>query len=75
VEPTHYRMVQVKSSIGFRASYEPLADQIVLLESPGYTTSDFASLPWRAIPRPLFPLDDIPDEVATAFQHGVALRA
>ncbi len=69
LEPTSYRLVQVKSPVGFRAGYEPIAREVILLESPGYTTSEFERLTWRVAPRPLFPLDDVPDDVALAFRR------
>jgi microcystin degradation protein MlrC len=55
--PVAYRLVQVRSPAAFRATYEPMASEIVSVESPGPTTSDLPSLPWTKAPRPLFPLD------------------
>jgi microcystin degradation protein MlrC len=54
--------VQARSEVAFRAAYEGLAKDVLLMRSPGYTTSDFETLEWRRAPRPLFPLDDIPDD-------------
>lgn len=68
IEPASYRVVQTKSPAGFRTGYEPIAARIVHLESPGFTTSQLATLPFRVAPRPLFPLDDVPDAVALAFR-------
>ncbi|MBI3972597.1 MAG: M81 family metallopeptidase [Chloroflexi bacterium] len=56
-EPAAYQLVQVRSPAAFRATYEPLASEIVHVESPGPTTSELHTLPWRKVPRPLFPLD------------------
>jgi microcystin degradation protein MlrC len=57
LEPLHAKIVEVKSPCGFRAAYEPIAAGIMLLDSPGCTTTDFATLGFRNAPRPLFPLD------------------
>ena len=59
--PEAYQLVQVRSPAGFRAAYEPLAGEVVSVESPGPTTSDLASLPWTRVPRPLAGIDaDVP---------------
>lgn len=64
LDPLTAKIVQVKSPCGFRAAYQPVAADIILLDSPGCTTTDFATLPFRRAPRPLFPLDNMPDELA-----------
>lgn len=57
-EPTDARIVQVKSPAAFRAAYGPLADGILIIRSPGIATPDLASLPWRRLRRPMYPLDE-----------------
>ena len=56
-EPTDARIVQVKSPAAFRAAYGPLADEILIIRSPGISTPQFDSLPWRNLRRPTYPLD------------------
>jgi microcystin degradation protein MlrC len=56
-DPAQARIVQVKSPAAFRAAYGPLAAEILLVRAPGAASSDFASLPWREIGRPIYPLD------------------
>jgi len=56
-EPSDARIVQVKSPTAFRAAYGPLADEIAIIESPGISTPKLASLPWRHLWRPIYPLD------------------
>ena len=56
-EPTDARIVQVKSPTAFRAAYGPLADEIVIVESPGVSTPKLSSLPWKHLRRPIYPLD------------------
>jgi microcystin degradation protein MlrC len=56
-EPSDARIVQVKSPTAFRAAYGPLADEIAIIESPGISTPKLASLPWRHLRRPIYPLD------------------
>lgn len=49
----------VKSRGHFRAGFDKFFgnDQIVEVDAPGLTTQGLAHLPYRHIPRPMFPLD------------------
>lgn len=69
LEPTSYQLVHTKSPCGFRAGYEAIATDVILMQSPGFTSSDFASLPWSRIERPLFPLDDVPERLPWQEEH------
>lgn len=57
IEPLYCRIVVVKSPLGFRACYEPLAKAIFLVDTPGVSTAKLSSLPWKRIGRPIYPLD------------------
>ena len=57
LDPRDAKVVQIKSPAGFRAWYEPIAAEIILLDTPGLTPANLAALPFRRAPRPLFPLD------------------
>lgn len=52
------RVVGVKSAGGYRARYAPLAVEMIDVAGPGPASSELATLPFRRIRRPLFPLDD-----------------
>ena len=56
-EPCDARIIQVKSPMGFREAYDEIADEVILVDTPGASTPDLASLPWRHISRPIYPLD------------------
>ena len=56
-EPTDARIVQIKSPMGFRAAYEGIYDEVLVIKAPGASTPDLGSLPWRRLPRPIYPLD------------------
>lgn len=56
-EPEDARIIQVKSPMAFRAAYEEIADEIVIISAPGAASPDLTALPWKRIPRPIFPLD------------------
>ncbi len=55
--PAEARIVVVKSHIQFRAGYDGIAKEIILLDSPGMSSDHLESLDFRRIPRPIFPLD------------------
>ena len=56
-EPADARIVQVKSPAAFRAAYGPLADEILIIESPGPASPKLGALPWKHLRRPIYPLD------------------
>jgi microcystin degradation protein MlrC len=56
-EPADARMVQVKSPMAFRAAYEGLFEEVIIVDAPGAASPKLASLPWRHLPRPMYPLD------------------
>ena len=74
LEPSEAKAVVVKSPTLFRGAYEPIAGEIVLLDSPGVSTSNFQRLPYQRIPRPMYPWDDVAGEpwkrVAVAEARG-----
>ena len=71
LEPKGFKVLIVKSPAGFRAEFGPFAADIILSDCPGCASSRFASLPYRKIARPLWPLDPIDDwrEVAWTRQN------
>ncbi len=50
VEPCDMRVLVNKSSVHFRAAFEPLASRILVARSPGPMAADPADLPWRHLP-------------------------
>jgi microcystin degradation protein MlrC len=57
LEPRQAKIVQVKSPGGFRAIYGRYAAGIFEIDTPGPTDSELTRLPFRKIPRPLWPFD------------------
>src|SRR5260370_26656580 len=55
IEPRRMKIVVVKSPNGFRAEYEPIARKIFLVDSPGVSSANLRSMPYRRGPRPGFP--------------------
>jgi microcystin degradation protein MlrC len=57
LEPSDAQIVVVKSHIQFRAGYDPIAKEIILLDTPGMSADHLDQFEWRKVPRPLFPFD------------------
>ena len=51
------KIIVVKSNQAHRASFDPIVAGTIQLASPGASTVDYNSLPFRHIPRPLWPID------------------
>jgi microcystin degradation protein MlrC len=54
-DPAQRRLVIVKSSQHFRAAFAPIAERIILVDTPGVVTNDFTKLPFRKIKLPKWP--------------------
>jgi len=57
IEPTEKRFIVVKSSVHYRAAHEPIAKEVIELDTPGLTSPRLAGFGFRKIRRPIFPLD------------------
>ncbi len=57
IDPTDTRFIVVKSSVHYRAAHEPIAKEIVELDTPGLTSPRLAGFGFKKIRRPIFPLD------------------
>jgi microcystin degradation protein MlrC len=49
IEPAEHRILVLKSSVHFRADFEPIAARVLLVESPGPNLADPAKLPFRRL--------------------------
>lgn len=57
LDPAEAEVLQAKSHVSYRAGFAPVTDRSVVAATPGPTTADLASLPWRHRPRPLWPFE------------------
>ena len=58
IDVTKKRVIAVKSSQHFRAAFEPLASEIILVDDGGGLTSEnYKALNYTRVRRPIFPLD------------------
>lgn len=71
VRPEDKKVVVAKGVVSPRPAYEPIAAEIVLVNTPGVTTSDLSFFDCRRCRRPLFPFE----EEAAYVGSGVHIRA
>ncbi len=57
IEPESKRVIALKSMQHFRAAFEPIAGQVIVCDSGALCTLHYERLPYRNVPRPIFPLD------------------
>jgi microcystin degradation protein MlrC len=61
VDPTRYRTVAVKSMQHFRAAFEPIAREVVLVDTGALCSEIYTPELFTRVRRPVWPLDPIPD--------------
>lgn len=57
IDPENKNVVALKSMQHFRAAFEPISEKIIVCDSGALCTPDYDRLPYRNVPRPIFPLD------------------
>ncbi|SED91541.1 Microcystin degradation protein MlrC, contains DUF1485 domain [Rhizobiales bacterium GAS188] len=59
VDPTRKSTVIVKSMQHFRAAFEPIARDVLEVDTGALSTRNFKERPYKNVRRPIWPLDDI----------------
>jgi microcystin degradation protein MlrC len=49
IEPAQQAIVALKSSVHFRADFEPIASEVLIVRAPGPALADPADFPWRRL--------------------------
>jgi len=60
LRPEDAEVLQAKSHVSYRTGFHPVTPRSVIASTPGPTTADLASLPWRRRPVPLWPFEEPP---------------
>jgi microcystin degradation protein MlrC len=60
IEPTQRKILVLKSAVNFKAAFEPIAKQILEVETPGIGSPVLTSFDYKRVRRPIFPLDPLP---------------
>ena len=59
IDPAARRILVAKSAIAWRAAFGGVAAQAVYVDTPGVCTCRLETLPYRRVPRPVYPLDPV----------------
>ncbi len=70
IEPADRKIVVVKSYGHFRAGFAPIAKDILYIDAGGPYPSDLRKVPYRRIPRPIWPIDNDPHAIDGASTRG-----
>jgi microcystin degradation protein MlrC len=57
-DPSAYAVLQAKSHISFKAGFDHLTDRSVVADTPGPSSCNLPTLPYRKRPRPLYPFEE-----------------
>lgn len=55
--PENYRTVICKGTVSPRAAYEPIAQEIIMADTPGVTSADMSSFNYKCRRKPLYPFE------------------
>ncbi|MBI4638681.1 MAG: M81 family metallopeptidase [Candidatus Rokubacteria bacterium] len=59
IDPLAEKILVVKSTIHYRAAFEPLAHTILEVDAAGLSSSNLGRFTFKNVRRPIFPLDDL----------------
>lgn len=69
VDPLDYKIAVLKTASNFQY-FAPITSRVVRADTRGPGQSDVFTLPWKRIPRPVYPLDQVDDWRAVSSQPG-----
>ncbi|MBM3545545.1 MAG: M81 family metallopeptidase [Alphaproteobacteria bacterium] len=58
VEPVGYKMAVLKTASNFQY-FAPITSELIRVDTTGPGQSDIAGLPWKRVPRPIYPLEPV----------------
>jgi microcystin degradation protein MlrC len=59
IEPCALKLIVVKSTNHFMATFGPIAKKVIYVESGGPLNRDYRNVPYRRVSRPIWPLDEM----------------
>jgi microcystin degradation protein MlrC len=63
IEPRDFAVIGVKAAVAHKRAYDSITGASYYVDTPGPCTGNLASLPWKQLQRPVYPLDpDTPPE-------------
>lgn len=61
IEPTRKTTLAVKSMHHFRAAFQPISREVVVVDSGSLCSENFKTFTFKNVPRPIWPLDEVTD--------------
>ena len=74
LNPRDYKMAVLKTASNFQY-FAPITSRVIRADTRGPGQSDVFTLPWKRIPRPVYPLDPVQDWRAVSSQPGQRTKA
>ncbi|MFB6133511.1 MAG: M81 family metallopeptidase [Halanaeroarchaeum sp.] len=62
IQPERLSIIALKSTNHYRADYEPMASEVIPIDSPGAYAIDPRRFEYDHIPRPKYPIDEMADD-------------
>jgi len=59
ITPERERVLVLKSTVHYRAAFEPLVGAVREVATPGLCSPDLSAFDYEHVPRPIYPLDDV----------------
>ncbi len=66
VDPRTCSVVAVKSSHHFRAAFQPISRKVIVADSGSLCSHDYRRFSYAKLRRPIWPLDDLPEDAVPA---------
>ena len=57
IEPREFAVIGVKAAVAHKRAYDAITGASYYVDTPGPCTGNLASLPWKQLKRPIYPLD------------------
>jgi len=70
IETTQRRFLMLKSRVHYRVGFGKLVKHVVECAGVGVCTSDYSTLSFEKVRRPIYPLEDIPDRTVDRASSG-----
>lgn len=63
IDPQSQQLVNIKACTSFRASYEPISEEICNTSTPGAAGTVLTKLPYEKLPMPMYPFEEITEDM------------
>jgi len=73
IEPAEAKMVVLKTASNFQY-YKEMTSAVLRVDSPGLTSSHLERFPWRKLPRPIYPFDELRHWTGQSGNHSISKR-